>query len=114
MTWTGPRLEDMLDDLAITSADILGDGLSYTPAGGIATPMRGYVDFGDQQQDMQTGKVIAQDIRIELPIATCPIRPTGQARLTINLLPGIVFKPIDIERSDDGHHWVFNVEKVVG
>lgn len=112
MTWTGPRLEDMLDDLATSSADILGDGLFYTPAGGVAVPMRGYVDFGDQEQDMQTGKVIAQDIRVELPIVSCPVRPTSACRLTINTVPGQTFRPVNVERSDDGRHWAFNVEKV--
>lgn len=112
MTWTGPRLEDMLDDLATSSADILGDGLSYTPAGGTATPMRGYVDFGEQQQDMQTGKVIAQDITVELPIALCPVRPTAACRLAINILVDMIFRPVNVERSDDGRHWVFNLERV--
>ncbi|WP_333837935.1 hypothetical protein [Novosphingobium sp.] len=99
--------------MATSSADILGDGLFYAAPGGQRLPMRGYVDFGEQQQDIQTGKVIAQDIRVELPIATCPARPTGLARLTINALPGLVFKPIDIVRSEDGRHWAFNLEKVV-
>lgn len=114
MTYTGPRLEDLQDLFGVQCADILGDSLTYTAPGGSPMPIRGYVDFGDQVQDLETGKIIAQDIMVEVPIAVVPTRPTGLARITISAIPDATFKPVNVARSDDGHHWRFNVEKVNG
>ena len=114
MTYTGPRLEDLQDLFGGTCAEILGDSLTYQAPGGSPLSIRGYVDFGDQMQDLETGKVIAQDILVEVPMVTVPTRPTSLSRVTIAAIPGLTFKPVNVERSDDGLHWRFQLSQVNG
>lgn len=114
MTYTGPRLDNMLDTLGTTCMDILGDAITYQAPGGSYLPIRGYVEFGDQIQDLETGKIIAQNISVEVLKTSIAARPTGAARIVLPASPGITYRPINIRNGRDGDHWLFEVEKVNG
>lgn len=111
MTYTGPVLEDM-DALDTTCMAILGDGIEYQPAGGAFAPLRAYVDYGEAERDLQTGKVIAQDITVEAMHADVPIRPSAVCRVQLGKRPGDTFRPVNVRNSEDGTHWRFELEKV--
>lgn len=112
MTYAGPTLEDMDAIHNRACMDRLGDSIAYQPLGGTFAPARGYVEFGDQVRDLQTGQVIAQDITVEMMCEDTPVRPSGACRITINKLPGQMFRPINVRLGDDGGHWKFEVERM--
>lgn len=110
---TFPRLEDLEGEfLDAPTMEILGDSITYKTPGGSFVPIRGYVDFGDQARDLETGQIIAQDITVEVLHADVPVRPTGPCRVTIGKLPGTIYKPVNVRNSRDGNHWIFEVERV--
>lgn len=112
MTYTGPRLEDLQVPIAAGCMERLGDSIAYKAPGGSYVPIRGYVDFGEAARDLETGQIIAQDITVEVTHAAVAVRPTALARVTIDKLPGLTFKPVNVRNSNDGDHWIFEVEKV--
>lgn len=91
------------------SLDILGDAIRYRPAGSAWTDMRAFVDYGDAVSDADTGKVIAQDIAVELLKADVPAKPNGQCRLTLAKTGAAEFRPINV--MDAGSWWKFGVER---
>lgn len=106
------NLEDLEAGLDEPCMAILGDSISYKAPGGSFAAIRGYVDFGEQARDLQTGQVIAQDITVEVRHADVPTRPSALARIMIGKLPGKVFRPVNVRNSEDGNHWLFEVEAV--
>lgn len=110
---TFPRLEDIEDSFLNRKVmDSLGDSISYKPLGGSYAPIRGYVDFGEQERDLETGKIIAQEISVEVMRADVPVRPSATSRLTITQYGAQIFRPVNVRLSEDGRHWLFEVEKV--
>lgn len=92
----------------------LGESIAYKAPGGDYLPIRGYVDFGEQTRNLQTNQVIAQDITVEVLHADVPVRPNSQCLVTIVKLPGKTYRPVNVRNSDDGDHWLFEVEQVSG
>lgn len=110
---TFPRLEDLQDSFLDRKVmDSLGDSISYQPPGGSYVPLRAYVDFGEQERDLETGKIIAQEISLEVLRADVPVRPSASSRLTITQYGSQVFRPVNVRLAEDGQHWLFEVEKV--
>lgn len=110
---TFPNLEDIGDDfLDRRVMDSLGDSIMYAAPGGTFAAKRAYVDFGEQERDLETGKIIAQEISVEVLISDVSVRPSGGSRLTIKKYGSQLFKPVNVRLSEDGRHWLFEVEKV--
>lgn len=110
---TFPNLEDIGDDfLDRRVMDSLGDSMSYAAPGGVFSPIRGFVDFGEQERDLETGKIIAQEIAVEVLRADVPVRPSSASRVIIKQYGTQTFKPVNVRLSEDGRHWLFEVEKV--
>lgn len=74
-------------------------------------PMRGYVDYADALRDMETGRIVEQDISVEVLIADVPTKPNGNCRVILGKIPGLTFKPINVRRDKGGAHWQFEVSR---
>ena len=105
-----PTLESA--DVAMDAAAlaVLGDELSFTPAGGGTPVTRGFVDYGERARDFGAAAGIEQDIVVELPIDGID-RPSDGARITFPLFAGKIFKPRDVTIRD-GAFWRFGVKEV--
>jgi hypothetical protein len=109
----GPTLEDIEGSfLDAPTMAILGDSISYKTSGGSFVAIRGYVDFGESARDLETGQIIAQEITVEVLRTDVPVRPNAQCRVTIGKLAGRIYKPVNIRNSEDGNHWLFEVDRV--
>lgn len=94
---------------------LVGDTISYRPAGGGAfVSLKGYVDYADALRSIETGQVIEQDISVELRKSLATERPSTNTRLRLAKLPGKTFRPINVRSSSDGDHWLFEVQQVDG
>lgn len=111
MTYTGPTLESLDGDLDQITMAALGDSVRYMPEGGAFSALRGYVDFGEALRDIETGKVIEQDITVQLLISDAPDRPNGRCRIRIIRLPDLTFKPVNVRTNRSGTHWEFEVAR---
>lgn len=110
MTYTGPRLEDLEAELLNEQCMAgLGDAVWYKPAAGVYADLRGYVDYGEALRDLENGKVIEQDITVQMLKTDVPVRPSGQCRITLSRIPESIFKPVNVRSDRSGSHWEFEV-----
>jgi hypothetical protein len=113
MTYRGPTLEDLQDDiLDATCMAALGDSIRYKPAGGSYFSIRAYVEYPEAIRDIETGSVIEQDITVDVLMTDVPARPSSACRVRLGRMAGLTFKPINIRRDRSGSHWQFDLEKV--
>lgn len=111
MAYTGPTLEDHDADLDQTCMAALGDSVRYMPEGDGFSPMRAYVEFGEALREVETGRVIEQDITVQILMTDVPDRPNGRCRIRLGRLPGLTFKPVNVRVDKTGTHWEFEVAK---
>lgn len=91
----------------------LGDSFTYTPSGGSATPVVGFVDYDEDAVQYGAGSSIAQQIVIEAPVADIPVRPDANCRITgLARFSGKTYAPTGVVVSDSGF-WRFALKEVV-
>lgn len=110
---TFPSLEDLEGEwLDRPVMDALGDSIQFQLAGGSFVPMKAFGEFAEAIRDMSTGRVIDQDITLQILIEDLPRRPISSDRVRIARVPGATFKPTNVRRDQSGVHWEFELEKV--
>ncbi len=107
-----PTLEDLTAGLDAACVAALGDTIQFKPAGGAYATIKSFVEFSDRVRDLETGRVVEQDITVEVFDADVAERPTGNDRVRIAAKPGETFRPINAARNRSGSGWVFEVVKV--
>lgn len=115
MSYSGPTLESLQDEwLDPQCMAALGDAIQYKPAGGSFAPLRAYVDYGEALREIETGKIIDQEIGVEMLMADAAEKPSGACRVMLGRLPGLIFKPVNVMIGRSGTHWAFGVVRVNG
>lgn len=107
-----PTLENvtaLLDEKTVT---LLGDSISYTPAGGTATPLKAFVDYSEQARDFGWSASTVQEMMFEIRIVDAPVRPDHAVRIALPKLPGAVWQPRDVRLSSSGTMWRFGLKQV--
>lgn len=102
-------LEAEMDDACIS---ILGDSITFRPAGGSARALSAYVEFDEQARSLDGGEAIEQAMKVEVSMADVPIRPKATDRVTLAKIPGRIFQPINVGRNKSGTHWEFELRRV--
>lgn len=107
-----PTLEDL--DALVNEAcmDVLGDTLTYTPAGQSARTLKGYVENTEAIRDLQTGQVIEQAMTVQVLVVDVPARPSGAVRIALPKKPGKTYKPANVRMDRSGTHWEFELVAV--
>jgi hypothetical protein len=90
-----PLIEDSVNDL-------LGDEITYTPAGGSADTFNAWVEFDNEELRAPGSASTARVFLVEVPKARVPVVDKEGDRISIKLLPDMVFKPARIENGETG------------
>lgn len=105
-------LRDATAALESAVNDHLGDEITYTPEGGSAQTFNAWVEF---ENDMLRGPGSASRARrriVEVPKELIPAVSKEGDRITIQVVPGVTFKPADIEDGESGDSWRITLMKV--
>lgn len=111
MAYTGPTLESLQSGMDADCMAALGDSVRYMPEGDGFSSFKAYVEFNEAVQDVETGKVVEQDITVQMLMTDVPDRPNGRCRIRLGRLPGLTFKPVNVRVDKTGTHWEFEVAK---
>ena len=109
---TLPTIEDMEGVLDTSCMAILGDTISYKPAGGSFAATKAYVDHREALRALDNATVIEQAITVQLLMADHPVKPGGGARVTLPKIAGAIFHPVNVRFDASGTHWEFELERV--
>lgn len=103
------NINDFDDALIGGCDDMLGDTISYKPAGGVWGDAQAFVDYREAVIGIGTGQAIDNDITVTLSKAQVPLKPGAGSRLKLPKAPGELFKPIAVR--DMGDDWAFEVQR---
>jgi hypothetical protein len=104
-------LRDLTADLDQRINDVLGDEITYTPAGGEADTFNTWVEVGST--DIVTGNSAAKAARasIEVPF-TKVAEPSREDRVAIAIRPGRIYAPASWEEGQTGSAWIVQLKRV--
>lgn len=94
--------------------DALGDEITYAAEeGGDTLTFNAWVDFGSEHVMSSGSAATASSPTVEIPFAQVPLsaKPTRDARITISIRPGIIWKPADIQEAPTGQAWAVTLAK---
>lgn len=105
-----PTLESLTATLDAQTVGLLGDTISYTPAGGSAASIKAFVDHTDRTQPFAGTQVTDQDISVSVRKVDVPV----VAYMDVIYLPMLSdsFNPREWRNSIDGRHWEIFVKRV--
>lgn len=103
------ELEAGLDAKCIT---VLGDTITYRPAGGAALSLKAYVNHEDVARSLDVGQAIEQQMTCEVLRSDVPARPGSAVRISLPKIPGKLFQPVNVTLSPGGTHWAFDLKAV--
>lgn len=98
-------LEDLDAPLEQTTRDLLGDTITYTPAGGGPLTFKAIVDYGDNIEQLGSSGVMTSDCAVELPVSIIAEPAKGDVAL-LPRRPGQRFGPKDWKRDETGFNWL--------
>jgi hypothetical protein len=98
-------LEDLVNDT-------LGDGITYTPAGGEASTFNAWVEFDNEELRASGSGSTARVRTVEIPKSKVPTVDFENDRITVTLIPGTTFKPANIEEGAGANTWRITLKKV--
>ena len=100
-----------LGDLAATVNAAARDALTHAiTIGGKTYYAQGH--YGDGEMVALGSSSINQEIEIMVLKADYPAEPSRAAVITSSVKPGLRFRPANVQTSDDGAHWIFNLVKI--
>lgn len=103
-------LEDFDDVLNETSLDLLGDSITYTPAGGSALSFKAIVDYADRVEQLSGTKMVVGENAVEVPIATVDV-PTNEDEILLPKRAGVIYQPKGWIRDESGDNWLIVLKR---
>ncbi len=103
-----PTLDSLTDMLDEKTVELLGDPITYTPAGGTA---RALMVWGDQGERNQAGGgigVIVGEKVIEVRMADAPVRP-GPG-VIVEFADGSRYEPREVRSDESGRWWIVGLK----
>src|SRR4051812_20002895 len=102
-------LEDFGSELNLTTVDLLGDTITYTPQGGSPATFKAIVDYGDEVERLAGSNVIHGECAVEVPLSRVPFVQSGD----VIHLPktGLDYKPRDSRRDESGDNWLIILKR---
>jgi hypothetical protein len=107
-----PTLEDVTADLDREAVTILGDTISYKPAGGDYGAVNGFVGHEEVRRDIGHSAAVVQGITIEVFRVDVPVRPGEAVRVQLPKYPGQTFAPTNVRLNEAGTGWKFELKRV--
>jgi hypothetical protein len=104
-------LEALDVELESTTRALLGDTITYTPAGGSAlTPFDAFVDYGESADRRGGSRIIQDDMSVEVPVSI--IAEVDKADvIELPKRPGKRYQPRDWLRDETGDAWVIALKE---
>ena len=91
--------------------DHLGDEITYTFARGAAVTFNAWVEFGGTIFNPGNSSAIADEISVEVPMATVP-EPHSDDRIAITVLPDKLWAMKSRVRGTTGATWIIGLKRV--
>jgi len=101
------RLGDMVDTVNAAARDALTHAITIN---GATVYAQGHYGDGLMAGIGSTG--IAQEIELMVLKADWPSTPVAADVVTSSMKPGQRFKPVNVQTSDDGAHWIFELKRL--
>ena len=108
-----PRLQDVDALLDWVCVNVFGDTILYRIAGAADfKTIAAHVDYADKLRSIEGVEAVDPDMRVELLKADVPSKPGAVWRIQLPLLPGRLFKPVNVGSDISGSHWAFDLKDV--
>lgn len=104
-------LEALDAELNATTLALLGDTVTYTPAGGSPLTFAAIVDYSDEVELLAGSRVQGADCAVEVPVSVIA-EPNGADRIALPKRPGTVFAPKQHLRDESGDNWLIALKTV--
>ncbi|MEA3044573.1 MAG: hypothetical protein QOH47_2411 [Sphingomonadales bacterium] len=105
-----PTALEALDETLNTSTyALLGDTITYTPAGGSALPIAALVEYDDQEKALAGSRVVGGDCAVEVAVADVPVW-SATDEIVLPRRPGQVFLPKKAMLDETGMNWLMGLK----
>ena len=88
----------------------LGNSISYTDANGDEHQVTGFLTFAGSADGIEGLDPIRRQWHAKISMAQLPAGPASMKRITSPLLP-TVYRPAADTIDNDGHDWLFDLQK---
>lgn len=105
-------LEDLESGMDAECMAILGDSITFRPAGGSALAIKAYVNFEDMARSLDGTQAIEQNITVQVRKVDLPAKPRAQDRITLGKVAGKIYQPVNVGQDISGTHWNFELRQV--
>lgn len=97
-------LEDFDALLESKTRDLLGDTITYIPAGGAPLTLKAVVDYSDTDETLGSSRAASSDVAIEVPVSIIATVSSGD----VVTLPrtGLNYQPRQSLRDESGMSWL--------
>jgi len=107
-----PNLASLDEKLNRATSRLLGDLITYTPAGGAPQGVNAFVDYSDVVRDFTNSTARVQGMQVEVFDHEVGVEPCSEVTVRLPKRPGKIYRPVGVVRNESATGWIFALKEV--